>query len=160
MKPSLYLETSVISYLAARPSRNIVTAARQKLTIEWWKHRRKGFDVFISPLVLEEVELGDPDAAVARLAILSSIAVIAPSLEADDLASALLKGVPLPRTAVADAVHIAVASTSGANYLLTWNFKHIANPILREQITSICRMNGYDPPVICTPEDLLEGTST
>lgn len=82
-----------------------------------------------------------------------------PSSEADALAEALLREVALPQKAAADAVHIAVATTAGAEYLLTWNFKHIANPVLREQIARVCRSNGYEPPTLCTPEDLLEGTT-
>lgn len=157
MKPSLYLETSVVSYLTARPSRDLITAARQQLTYLWWHTYRTDYDIFISPLVLEEAELGDTEAAAARLNLLSTLEVTRPSLEADALAEALLQQVPLPRKAAADAVHIAIATTSGADFLLTWNFKHIANPLHREQIGKICRNKGYEPPTLCTPEDLLEG---
>lgn len=159
MKPALYVETSVASYLTARPSRNLVTAARQQLTAEWWETRRLEYDLFISSLVLEEAELGDPAAAAARLAVLREIEVVAPAPEADTLADALMREVPLPEKASADAVHIAVAATSGAEYLLSWNFKHIVNPVLREQIAMVCRSKGYKPPTLCTPEDLLEGTT-
>ena len=119
MKPALYLETSVVSYLTARPSRNLVTAARQQITAEWWRSCRADYDVFISPLVLDEAELGDAEAASARLSVLRGIEVTAPSPEADALAEALMRDVPLPEKAAADAVHIAVAATSGAVYLLT-----------------------------------------
>ena len=158
MKPALYVETSVVSYLTARPSRDLVAAARQQLTAAWWADRRSGYDLFISPLVLEEAALGDSDAAAARLAVLQGLDVAAPLPEADALAEALLSEVPLPAKAAADAVHIAVATVLGAEYLLTWNFKHIANPVLREQIAQTCRKLGYEPPTLCTPEDLLEGT--
>jgi hypothetical protein len=159
MKPALYLETSVASYLTARPSRNLVTAARQQLTAEWWETRRAGYDIFISPLVLEEAELGDAEAAAARLAVLRGLELVEPSSEADVLAVALIRDVPLPEKAAADAVHIAIAVMAGAEYLLSWNFKHIVNPVLREQIGKVCRKRGYEPPTLCTPEDLLEGTT-
>ncbi len=158
MKPSLYIETSVVSYLTARPNRDLITAARQQLTAVWWATQRSKYDLFISPLVLEEAELGDAEAAAARLSVLQDLDAPTPSPEADALAEALLREVPLPEKAAADAVHIAVATTAGAEYLLTWNFRHIANPVLREQIAEVCRRSGYEPPTLCTPEDLLEGT--
>ena len=159
MKPPLYVETSVVSYLTARPSRDLITAARQQLTASWWATRRLEYDLFISPLVIEEAELGDGTAAAARLVVLRDLALVVPSTEADDLAEALMQETPFPAKAAADAVHIAAAATAGAEYLLTWNFKHIANPVLREHIAGVCRRNGYEPPTLCTPEDLLEGTA-
>ncbi|MEM6646191.1 MAG: type II toxin-antitoxin system VapC family toxin [Bacteroidota bacterium] len=159
MRTSLYIETSVVSYLTARPSRDLITAARQQITTAWWASRRAQYDLFISPLVLEEAELGDLSAAAARIAVLQELTMVTPRAEADALAEALLQKTPLPEKAAADAVHIAIATTSGAEYLLTWNFKHIANPVLREQIMQLCRSMGYMPPTLCTPEDLLEGTA-
>ena len=159
MKPSLYLETSVVSYLTARPSRDLITAARQQLTALWWATRRSDYDLFVSPLVLEEAELGDTSAAAARLAVLRDLPLVAPSPEADALAVSLMDDTPLPEKAAADAAHIAAATMAGAEYLLTWNFKHIANPVLREHIVGVCRRMGYEPPTLCTPEDLLEGTT-
>lgn len=159
MKPPLYVEMSVVSYLTARPSRDLVTAARQQITAQWWASRRSRYDLFVSPLVLEEAELGDAAAAAARMDVLRDLALVTPSLEADALAESLMQETPLPKKAAADAVHIAVATTAGAEYLLTWNFKHIANPVLREQIGRVCRKSGYEPPTLCTPEDLLEGTT-
>ena len=159
MKPPLYVETSVVSYLTARPSRDLITAARQQLTALWWATCRANYDLFISPLVLDEAELGDVTAAAARLAVLKNLPLVAPSPEADALAEALMRETPLPEKAAADAVHIAAATTSGAEYLLTWNFRHIANPVLREHIVGVCRRMGYKPPTLCTPEDLLEGAT-
>ena len=158
MKPALYVETSVVSYLTARPSRDIVAAARQQLTEQWWQ-RRDEYDLFASPLVLEEAGMGDAEAAAARLHILREIQLVAPAPEADALAERLFREVPFPTRAAADAVHIAVAATAGARFLLTWNFKHIANPVLRERIGQVCRLSGVEPPILCTPEDLLEATS-
>lgn len=131
MKPPLYVETSGVSYLTARPSRDLITAARQQLTAAWWTTRRQEYDIFISPIVIEEAELGDLTAAAARIAVLKDLPLVSPSPEADALAEAILRDTPLPEKAAADAAHIAAATTAGAEYLLTWNFKHIANPVLR-----------------------------
>ncbi|MDA8021332.1 MAG: type II toxin-antitoxin system VapC family toxin [Thermoanaerobaculia bacterium] len=157
MKPSLYLETTVVSYLTARPSRDLVTAARQQLTSDWWEFRRQDYDIFVSPLVLEEAERGDPAAAEARMSVLRGLKVEPVNAEAYDLVDHLMREVSLSATVVNDAIHIACAATSGAEFLMTWNFKHIANPVLRDKIGSACRQAGYEPAVICTPEELLEG---
>ena len=154
----MYIETSVVSYLTARPSRDPATLARQHLTATWWTTQRLEYQLFVSPLVLEEAELGNREAAAARLAVLRDIEIVVPPVEADDLALMLLRDVPLPDRAAADAVHIAAASIGGADYLLTWNFKHIANPGHRDQIARICRTSGYHCPRLCTPQDLIEGT--
>ena len=159
MKPLLYIETSVVSYLTARPSGHIITAARQQHTRMWWDSRRSWYDLFISPLVVAEAELGDPSAAADRLEALRGLEVVAASDESDALAEALLREVPLPEKATADANHIAVAAVTGAEYLLTWNFKHIANPVLREQIAEVCRSRGYTSPTLCSPEELLAATT-
>jgi predicted nucleic acid-binding protein len=158
MRPTIYLETSIISYLAARPSRDVIAAARQQLTVEWWEKRRTSYDVFVSTLVVEEAELGDASAAAQRLRILDGLRLVAPPPAAEDLALLLMHQLPLPSNAAPDAAHIAIAATVGADYLLTWNFKHIANATLREQIATICRNSGHQSPTICTPEELLEGT--
>lgn len=158
MKPSLYIETSVISYLTARPSRDLVAVARQQVTGLWWHTRRHDDDLFVSPLVLEEAARGDADAAVARLDCLARISLVEPSEAAGALAERLLREVPLPPKAAADAVHIATAAMAGALYLLTWNFRHIANPVLRDRIWDVCRSFGVEPPVLCSPEELLEST--
>lgn len=159
MKPPLYIETSVVSYLTAHPSGHIITAARQHHTRIWWDTRRSRYDLFISPLVVAEAELGDPSAAAARLEVLRGLEVVAASEESDMLAEVLLREVPFPAKAAADASHIAVATVAGAEYLLTWNFRHIANPVLREQIAGVCRSMGHAPPTLCSPEELLAATT-
>lgn len=159
MKPALYLETSVIGYLASRISRNLVTAGRQQLTREWWLTEKDRYDIFISSFVREESDDGDVEAAGERAEILKGLSLIEPAKQADALAERLMHHVPLPRKAAVDAAHIAVATFSGMDYLLTWNFRHIANAALRERIEQVCRSHGYEPPVICTPEELLGGRS-
>lgn len=154
--PSVYLETSVISYLTVRPSRDIVIAGHQQITHEWWENRRNVFDVYISEIVLREARGGDPQAAKERLAILDSIDIVEVSPESLQLANQLLDRAALPQKAAADALHIRTAVTNGIDFLLTWNCKHIANAIMRSKIEQICRDNGYEPSVICTPEELME----
>ena len=156
MKPKLYLETSIISYLTAQPSRDIVTAARQQITREWWQNRRERFDLYISEYVVGEARLGDTGAAELRLQALEGIALIQLSEEAVLLAEELVAKGPLPEKAALDALHIAAAVSAGVEYLLTWNFKHLANAAMRSKIESMCRWRGYEPCIICTPEELSE----
>jgi hypothetical protein len=154
MKPTVYVETTIPSYLTAWPSRDVVRAGEQQVTRDWWA-RRSEFDLRVSSLVLLECGAGDSDAAALRLAALDGMPVLAQTLEAETLADALLREVPLPAKAAADALHIAVAAVNGVAYLVTWNCTHIANAALRAKIESICRQMGYEPPVICTPKELL-----
>ncbi len=156
MKPKAYLETSVISYLTSHPSRDLIVAANQQLTQEWWQVRRQNFDLFISQLVIQEASAGDEDAAQRRLQTVVNIPLLQLSEEAVIFAEKLVEEVPMPQKAVEDALHIAVATLNGMDYLLTWNFKHIANATMRYQIERMCRLAGYEPPIICTPQELLE----
>lgn len=156
MKPKLYVETSIVSYLTARPSRDLITAARQEITREWWKTRRPGFQLFTSEFVIEEAAEGDKSAAAQRLDTLKDIPEVELKDEAEPLAERLLTEGPLPAKAALDALHIAVSATSGMDYLLTWNLKHIANAAMRNKIEEICRSSGHEPPIMCTPEELME----
>ena len=155
VKPRVYLETTIPSYLTAWLSRDLVRAAHQQLTREWWEKRREQFELFVSQVVVGECQAGDATAAVERLAILEGLPLLEQTEEATRLAQALLKHVPLPDRAALDALHIALAAVHGMDYLLTWNCTHIANATLREPFESVCRSNGYEPPAICTPEELL-----
>lgn len=153
MKPTVYVESSVVSYLTALPSRDLVRAAHQRLTRNWWKTRHD-FALFVSELVLRELAAGDPQAAKRRLRVVSSLPVLGVSDEHADLADALVRGGALPPAALVDAFHIALAAGHRMDYLLTWNCKHIANATMRGTIEVICRSAGVEPPVICTPEEL------
>lgn len=153
MKPRVYLETTVPSYLTAWPSRDLVRAAHQQITQEWWANRGS-FELYSSRLVVQECQAGDSQAAADRLAALAGIPLLEQTPDAAALAEALLHGVPLPERAAADAVHIAIAAVHGLDYLLTWNCTHIANVTLRPRIEAVCRAAGYEPPLICTPEEL------
>ena len=156
MKPKVYLETSIISYLTSRPSRDLIIAAHQQITHDWWENHRHNFDLYISQLVIEEVEAGDEIAAQRRLQALRDIPLLSLTEESVHLAEELVRDGPIPPKAAVDAFHIAVATFHGMDYLLTWNFKHIANAVMRSGIEQICRMAGYEPPIICTPQELLE----
>jgi len=156
MKPSIYLETSVIGCLAMRLSGVLRIAANQQTTRDWWDNERQRYDLFVSRYVMNECSRGDPQAAQERLAFLEGIPLLEVSDSVETLAQALLSKVPLPAKATVDALHISVAALSGVDYLLTWNCKHIANPALRLRIESVCRELGCEPPVICTPQELLE----
>jgi len=155
MAERVYLETSIISYLAARPSRDLVTAARQQLTHEWWSRRRPGFEVYVSELVMAEAALGDSDAAERRTQWIQDLPSLAISEEATALARKLVHAAGLPNRAAIDALHIALAASHGMDYLLTWNSTHIANAEFRPKVERACRDNGYEPPVLCTPDELM-----
>jgi predicted nucleic acid-binding protein len=159
MKPTVYVETTIPIYLTAWPSLDLVRAAHQQITREWWA-RRGGFELYASRLVVQECQAGDAQAAADRLAALAGIPLLEQEPEVAELAEALLRDVPLPAKAAADALHIATAAAHGMQYLLTWNCTHIANVALRPQIEAVCRAAGFEPPLICTPEELpTEGLS-
>lgn len=156
MKPIVYVETSVISYLTARPSRDLRTAAYQQVTRDWWANAPERFDLVASALVIREAGAGDPEAARFRLAALRAVTLLDAKPEAEDLTRELLDLGAVPRRSAEDAAHIAIAAASGVTYLVTWNFRHIANAAIRRQVERVCRQAGYDPPTICTPDELME----
>ena len=142
MKPKVYLETTIVSYLTARPSRDLITAAHQQITQQWWHTQRTRFDLFVAPPVMQEANAGDPEGAARRLATLQGIPLLALSEEATALAQALIASGPLQPNAVVDALHIAIAAVNGMHYLLTWNCTHIANAAIRSDIEDVCRAHG------------------
>lgn len=154
--PKVYLETTIASYLTAWPSRDLVMAANQELTREWWANRKDAFELYVSQTVIKEASAGDPDAAQRRLEFLKPFPRLDITEEVEALAARLIAEVPLPPKAQADALHIAVSAVNKMNYLLTWNCTHIANATLRSRIEAVCRAEGYEPPVVCTPQEMLE----
>ena len=154
MRLSVYIETTIISYLTARPSRDIVIRAHQRLTRECWRDRRREFDLFISPLVLQEARMGDRALARRRVRVLHEIPVLAVTPDAVSPARLLVRRGPIPERAEVDALHIATAAVHGTDYLLTWNCRHIANALMRSRIETLCRTAGLEPPIMCTPEEL------
>jgi len=155
MKKSVYIETSVPSYLSARPSRDVRAAAWQQITTEWWDTARRHYDIFTSELTIVEASAGNPEAAERRLAVLREI----PELEIDEevqaLAELLISKGGMPPAAEADALHVAVAAVHQIDYLLTWNCRHIDNATMKPIIRTICIGAGYPYPEICTPMELL-----
>ena len=155
MKPTAYIETSVVSYLTARPSRDVVVAAFQQITREWWGAAADRFDLVASALVVAEAGAGDTQAARARMTVLEAVTLIEAPPDAERLAQRLIDDGAVPQQAAADAAHIAIAVTNGVDFLVTWNFRHIANAAMRMRIERACRQAGYEPPVICTPNELM-----
>jgi predicted nucleic acid-binding protein len=155
MAERVYIETTIPSYLTAWPSRDLVRAAHQQLTREWWERHRGAFEPVVSQLVIDECGAGDPVAAAARLAAIAGLPLLAVTEAAGELARELVAGVPLPQRASADALHLAVAAVHGVEYLLTWNCAHLANAVLRGRVEEVCRNHGYRAPAVGTPEELL-----
>jgi predicted nucleic acid-binding protein len=156
-KPRVYLETSVLSYLTSRPSRDIVIAANQQVTREWWNNRRHLYDIFISQFVLDEAAAGDPTAARERLKSIEHLQQVELIPEAARLATAILSSGRFPASAASDAVHIALAAAHRMDFLLTCNCSHIANAMNARFIEALCRRNELESPIICTPHELMEG---
>lgn len=155
-KPSVYIETSIVSYLTARPSPSLFTAGCQQITRDWWKDRRRDFDLFTSEIVLLEARSGDPDAVTRRLAILERVAELVLTDRAKELARAFVVERAVPRKAQADALHIAAAAVHNMDYLLTWNCRHINNPEIKPAIRTVCESMGVFCPEICTPLEIME----
>jgi hypothetical protein len=151
----VYLETTIISYLTASPSRDLVQAAHQQVTRDWWDRRHR-FDLFVSEAVLEEAARGDAEAAGRRLQAASGIQVLDVSADVSVFAKRLLDVGAIPRKAALDAIHISVTVVNGLDYLLTWNCAHIANAAIRRKIEQACREARLEPVIICTPEELME----
>lgn len=155
MKPRVYVETSVLGHLTSWPSGDLIVAGRQKITRDWWPYALRAYDLVVSELVHREAGAGDPRAVQDRLEALRGIPVLAVRQRELDFARALVAGRSVPSTEPEDALHIALAVVNGIEYLVTWNFKHIANAAMRSRINAVCIAEGYDPCTICTPEELL-----
>lgn len=156
MGQSVYIETSIVSYLTARPSRDVRAAAWQQITNQWWEDVRIGYDLFTSELVIVEASAGHPEAAARRLKALQGISELLITNEVKELADSLISKDGFPATAGADALHVAIAAVHHIDYLLTWNFRHIDNAVKKPVIRSICIESGYPYPEICTPMELFE----
>jgi hypothetical protein len=152
---TVYLETTIVGHIAGRLHRDPFVAARQQVTRDWWRDDAPKFGLYISQLVLEECRAGDSTAAAERFEVVQGIDLLESSDDVDSLADALISGLAIPASEPRDAFHIAIAAVNGVEYLLTWNFKHIANASLRSRIEQVCRDAGYEPPIICTPDELM-----
>jgi predicted nucleic acid-binding protein len=157
MRARVYVETSVISYLVARRNqRDLLVASNQELTQEWWESRRPSFELCVSAVVLAEASRGDQKFAAARITVANELTLVETSQAAMELAKALVERAGLPPNAYEDALHIAVAATTGMDYLLTWNCKHIANAAIIPRVNGVIRSFGFEPPLIYTPQQLME----
>ncbi|MCA2727706.1 type II toxin-antitoxin system VapC family toxin [Microcystis sp. M166S2] len=157
MSESVYIETSILGYLTARPSRDIVVAANIEVTKEWWNTRRGDFQLYSSQAVVKETSQGDVVIASQRLEILANLSLLDLNQAVLDLAEQFLERSNLPAKADIDAVHIAAATVHGMDYLLTWNCKHIANAQIQGKLAEISLDFGYELPILCTPYELLGG---
>ncbi len=152
----VYIETTFVSYLTARSSRDLIVAGHQQITHDWWDARRANYELCVSQLVLQEARDGDPQAAQERLTVLATMTLLEIKEEALELAEELVQAGALPARAGNDALHIAVASIHRIPYLLTWNCRQMANATMRAQIESVCASKGFKAPIICTPEEMME----
>jgi hypothetical protein len=153
--PSLYLETTIVSYLTARTSRDTLIARHQTLTRRWWHAYRTRHVSFVSDVVREESRRGDPQASARRLEVLSTFAEVHSTAHSYELANRVLAACKLPTDAHEDAHHVAIAALNGIEVLLTWNCAHLANPHIIPVIRRACEAYGYAAPVILTPEQLI-----
>lgn len=155
MTKRVYIETTIPSYLTARPSRDLLQAARQQITHTWWNSMRQNYDLCISEIVLDEATSGDADAVQRRLSFLQGFPLLDLTEAVNDVAKAIMYSGLLPQRAVRDAIHIAVSSVHGIDILLTWNCRHIANAAIMKELRTIVADCGYELPILCTPEELL-----
>lgn len=155
-KPKVYVETTVVSYLAARPSHDVALAARQQATRQLWDEHFDNFEFVISNIVLSEIREGDPIAAQRRLEVLGNLPVLDMSSEAIMLVDELIDAGAVPPHSRPDAQHIAIAVVSNIEYLVSWNYRHIVNETQRRQINEVCHSAGFQPTILCTPAILIE----
>ncbi len=152
---TVYIETSIPSYLTAKPSRDVRATAWQQLTAQWWEQEKPKYELFTSELVLAEAGAGDTVAAQRRLDSLEDIRELAVSDEAKMLARRIVADGGVPAHAEADALHVAIAAVHAVDYFLTWNCRHINNAVTKPIIRSTCAVAGFSCPEICTPLELL-----
>ncbi len=157
MKKRVYIETTVISYLTSRPSQNLISAAWQNITWEWWSYHKDKYEVYISEVVMREAEKGDANAVRKRLDALSGIPLLKLTDEAVILARKLIDASLLPSVAIDDALHIAIAVVHEVDYLLTWNYRHIDNAETKPALRSFIVSEGFDCPELTTPQDFMGG---
>jgi len=152
---SVYIETSILGHLTARPTDNLIVAANVKITQDWWNEYRRSFMLYASEIVEDEAGKGDPEMASQRLNLLQSLMLLELTEEAFELSQAFLSQSNLPQKAFNDALHMALATVYNLDYLLTWNCKHMANAQIQRKLAQISSDFGYVLPVICTPYELI-----
>lgn len=152
---TVYLETTVISYLVSQPSRDVVVAAHQQMTRQWWAGRRASFLCVVSDEVMREVSLGDATQSVLRAQAVAGIAVLLSTPPVRELARRFLLSKVLPSSAASEALHLAIAVHYRTDYLLTWNCRHLANAEILGRLERIVRLEGGEFPRVCTPLELM-----
>jgi hypothetical protein len=152
----IYIESTIPSYVVARPARDLLQAARQQLTRDWWDLKRQAHELFTSQVVLDEIAAGEAAMASQRLALLDGLPMVRATEDAEALTQRILDSGVLPTSADRDAAHIALATVYELDILLSWNCRHIANAFLQARLRRLADAAGYTLPVICTPEELLE----
>ena len=152
----LYIESTIPSYVVARPARDLLQAARQQLTRDWWEFKRDPHELFSSQVVLDEIAFGEPAMAKLRLRVLENVPLLRVTEEVKEIARKVLDSGLLPRSADRDATHIALASAYEMDILLSWNCRHIANATIQARLRRLVESGGFTLPVICTPEELME----
>ena len=155
MRETIYIETSVLSYYTALPSRAVLIKARQEITRRFWLVLPR-YDVYVSQVVEEEAAMGDAAAAGKRLHAMSTFPRLAISAHAEALARRFLRDLNIPEKAFRDALHLGIAAAKRIDYLVTWNCTHLANPHVLKNLNRVQEERGLYVPVICTPEQLLE----
>jgi len=156
MKKRVYIETTVVSYFTARPSRDLLVAGHQQATREIWPDLAAEYETYVSALVYEEAGRGDPEQARMRIAAMKPFRMLDIDDEARSLAEKITAGRGVPEENPEDALHIAVAAVNGMEVFVTWNFAHLNNPFTRMMVRQIVETQGYECPEICSPEELLE----
>ncbi|GDY22106.1 hypothetical protein LBMAG56_34530 [Verrucomicrobiota bacterium] len=157
MKPKVYIETTVVSYLTARATRDPIVAGNMRHSKNWWENERGKFDVYVSDAVIVEASEGDRDAVRRRMAFLSPLPALVTDNLARELARFVMASMVLPAKAEVDALHLAIAAVNGMDYLLTWNCRHLNNAFLKPKLEGLCQARGYVCPNICTPAELIMG---
>jgi hypothetical protein len=157
MDKSVYIESSVISYLTARPSRDLVVSAYQQITREWWQSELAKYQCFVSDFVIDEVSRGDQAAASERLKVIKTFKKIGLNETVLDLVKEYNRVLDIPSKAQLDLYHLAISVGNGMDFVLSWNFKHIANAYVREKLYEINSKLNLRTPTICTPEELIGG---
>jgi len=155
-KATAYIESTVISYYSAVRTRDLVVAAHQELTSEWWEVVLPGLDPYISQIVVDEISRGDSDAAERRLAAVAEFRLLQVTADVVSLADEYFAALDIPAKARSDSLHLVLATCHGMDYLVSWNCKHISSGRVRNIVAAVNEQRGYETPIICTPEELME----
>jgi len=155
VKEIAYIETTIVSYLVARPSRDLVLSAHQQVTREWWENERVHYHCIASEEVAREAMLGDTGMAQARIKVLADVQIVGITAEVEAMAATFMSTGALPPTMRPDATHLAAATLSGADYLLTWNCRHLANAHVLRRLQKEAERRGWQLPGVCTPLELM-----